>query len=369
MKITVITVCYNSARTIERSIQSVVSQKYHDLEYIIIDGGSTDGTQDIVKKYEHSIAVYISEPDKGIYDAMNKGIENATGDIVAFLNSDDWYIAEAGVFNKVEGYFRHRKADIISGGICACRDGVCTKVPRVELTKENIFFDIVCPHPALFVKRKLYESLGGFDISYKIAADTKWIINAYMKGIDILCVEDYLTYFSEGGISTTKRYSTLEEQYNVVRCYALDNHLTQLEEKIEKYYTTRLKAMEKEKYMETALDERQELVRKLFDYHNRYYIWGAGIRGRQCLEIFEKLEIPIVCFIDSNKSQETINGYTIIRPDEVDRESHICITPKNYEEEIAKQLCLMGIDESSFFSYSDILEKIINIGSINKNSS
>lgn len=366
MKITVITVCYNSARTIEKTIQSVVSQKYHDLEYIIIDGGSTDGTQDIVEKYKDNIAIYISEPDKGIYDAMNKGIENASGDIVAFLNSDDWYIAEVDVFNKVEGYFRDSNADIISGGICVCRDGVCTKVPRVKLTKENIFFDIVCPHPAMFVKRKLYARLGKFDISYKIAADTKWIINAYMDGINILCVEDYFTYFSEGGISTTKRYATLEEQYNVVRCCALENHLTQLEEKIEKYYTTRLKEIEKEKYMETALDEKREVVKKLFDYHKRYYIWGVGIRGRQCLKIFEKLEVPIAGFIDSNKSQETMNDYMIINPNEVDRESHICITPKNFEEEIKMHLRHIGIEENRFFSYSDMLEKIADIGSLNK---
>ena len=252
MKITVITVCYNSVKTIEKTIQSVLSQRYHHLEYIIIDGGSTDGTQNIIDKYRKDIAVYISEPDKGIYDAMNKGIKNASGDIVAFLNSDDWYMEEADVFNSVEKYFCHNKVDIVSGGICVCRDEASSRVPRIKLTKENIFLDIVCPHPAMFVKRGVYERLGAFDISYKIAADTKWIINAYMNGIDILCVVDYFTYFSEGGISTTKRYAALEEQYNAARCCALENHLIQMEEKIEKYYTAKLKEMEKEKNLETA---------------------------------------------------------------------------------------------------------------------
>lgn len=362
MKITVITVCYNSAKTIERTIQSVISQKYYDLEYIIIDGASTDGTEDIIKKYKHSIAVYISEQDRGIYDAMNKGIEKASGDIVAFLNSDDWYITEADVFNKVEEYFNYSKAEIISGGICVCRDGVCNKVPRIELTRENMFFEIVCPQPAMFVKKKLYARLGYFDISYKIAADTKWIINAYMNGVDILCVKDYFTNFSEGGISTTKRYATLEEQYNVARCCVLENHLTQLEEKIEKYYMIRLKEMEKEKHLEIALEENQEAVKKMFDYQKRYYIWGAGIRGRQCLKIFEKLEIPIAGFIDLNKCQETINGYPIIEPNEVDRENYICITPKNYEDDIKMQLRLIGIEENKFFSYSNMLENIADIG-------
>ena len=366
MKITVITVCYNSVKTIEKTIQSVLSQRYHHLEYIIIDGGSTDGTQNIIDKYRKDIAVYIIEPDKGIYDAMNKGIKNASGDIVAFLNSDDWYMEEADVFNSVEKYFCHNKVDIVSGGICVCRDEASSRVPRIKLTKENIFVDIVCPHPAMFVKRGVYERLGAFDISYKIAADTKWIINAYMNGIDILCVVDYFTYFSEGGISTTKRYAALEEQYNAARCCALENHLIQMEEKIEKYYTAKLKEMEKEKNLETALEENQDMVKELFDYHKKYYIWGAGIRGRQCLRIFEKLEIPVAGFIDSNKRQETINGYKVIKPNEVDRESHICITPKNYEDEIKMQLHYIGIEENRFFSYSNMLEKMADIGSLDK---
>ena len=91
MKISVITVCYNSSATIERTIQSVIRQNYSDLEYIIIDGGSTDGTLDVIAKYQPYISLCISEPDNGIYDAMNKGLERTTGDVVAFLNSDDWY--------------------------------------------------------------------------------------------------------------------------------------------------------------------------------------------------------------------------------------------------------------------------------------
>ena len=187
-----------------------------------------------------------------------------------------------------------------------------------------------------------------------------------MNGIDILCVVDYFTYFSEGGISTTKRYAALEEQYTAARCCALENHLIQMEEKIEKYYTAKLKEMEKEKNLETALEENQDMVKELFDYHKKYYIWGAGIRGRQCLRIFEKLEIPVAGFIDSNKRQETINGYKVIKPNEVDRESHICITPKNYEDEIKMQLHYIGIEENRFFSYSNMLEKMADIGSLDK---
>ena len=101
MKITIITVCYNSAPTIETAMRSVMSQKYHDVQYIIVDGGSTDGTLHIIEKYVKHISLCISEPDGGIYDAMNKGLRYATGEIVAFLNSDDCYLPEADVFRTV----------------------------------------------------------------------------------------------------------------------------------------------------------------------------------------------------------------------------------------------------------------------------
>ena len=114
MKITVITVCYNSEKTIEKTIKSVINQDHVDKEYIIIDGASTDSTLDIIKKYENYITKWVSEPDHGIFDAMNKGISLATGDIIAFLNSDDWYMD--GALSAVHHEFISKKCD------CVCCD-------------------------------------------------------------------------------------------------------------------------------------------------------------------------------------------------------------------------------------------------------
>lgn len=114
MKITVITVCFNSVVTIEKAIKSVINQDYLDKEYIIVDGGSTDGTLDIIRKYEKYITRWISEPDNGIFDAMNKGIEMASGDVIAFLNSDDWYMDSA--LSMVHEAFRENDCD------CVCCD-------------------------------------------------------------------------------------------------------------------------------------------------------------------------------------------------------------------------------------------------------
>ena len=188
MKFSIITVCYNSAKTIEQTIQSVLLQDYDELEYIIVDGGSTDGTTAVIEQYRKKISVYISEPDRGLYDAMNKGINRASGDVVAFLNSDDWY--ERGTLEKVREYFDHNEVDIVSGNMYMWTNRVCSRYGVDRKNRENVFFESIYPQPALFVKRELYLRFGGFDLTYKVAADTKWIMNAYVNGAEILCVDD-----------------------------------------------------------------------------------------------------------------------------------------------------------------------------------
>lgn len=364
MRISIITVCLNSRETIERTIQSVIRQQYDDLEYIIIDGGSTDGTVPIIEAYRDAISICISEPDEGIYDAMNKGLQRASGDVVAFLNSDDWYVPEAEVFKRVREYFSGSDADIVSGNIYMFENGSRYIFPRNPITEENIFYDVVCPHPALFVKRELYGKWGGFDTSYKIAADTKWIINAWMKGADIVCVEDCFTYFGGGGISTTMRYEALQEHYAASLSCARNSCLKGIRKRIDDFFTVRLKAMQREKCMESALQDHPEETRALFDCQKGYYIWGAGIRGAECLSILEQLDIPVIGVIDSNPELKTLGSYNILKPEETDRRISVCITPVRYEEEIKARLRACGMDERQFFTYTDMLEKIVAAGAV-----
>ncbi len=116
MKISVITVCFNSEKTIARTIESVINQHYSDLEYIIIDGGSKDKTVEIINKYRNELSYFISEPDQGISDAFNKGIRVATGDIIGIINSDDWY--ENGIFKLVnEMFLQNKEIDVLVGAL------------------------------------------------------------------------------------------------------------------------------------------------------------------------------------------------------------------------------------------------------------
>ena len=173
-KITIITVCYNSEKTIEDTLQSVVNQLYPNIEYIIVDGGSTDNTLAIIDKYKNKISVLISEKDNGIYDAINKGIGLATGDIIANLNSDDFYI-DNHVITDVVATFEKEKTDALYADLYYVDAIDTNKIIRYwksKQYKEGLFLKgWMPPHPTFFVKKEVYQKYGLFDLQFKSAAD------------------------------------------------------------------------------------------------------------------------------------------------------------------------------------------------------
>lgn len=173
-KVTIITVCYNSAKTIEDTIQSVINQTYDHIEYIIVDGLSTDNTLEIINKYKDKIAKIVSEKDAGLYDAINKGIDLATGDIIANLNSDDFYIDNnviADVVAKMEG----EKSDTLYADLYYVDAVDTNKVTRNWVSgeyKKGMFFKgWMPPHPTFFVRKSVYDNYGKFNLELKSAAD------------------------------------------------------------------------------------------------------------------------------------------------------------------------------------------------------
>jgi glycosyltransferase involved in cell wall biosynthesis len=184
MKISVITVCFNSAKTIEDTIQSVLSQDYPNVEYIIVDGGSKDATLDIVKKYSANISHFISEPDKGIYDAMNKGIALATGDVVGILNSDDVYY-DSQVLSHISKAFEVTNADAVYGDLVYVASNNLEKVTRVWKSKpytEGAFLKgWMPPHPTFYVKKSCYNQLGNYSLKLKSAADYELMLRFIHK--------------------------------------------------------------------------------------------------------------------------------------------------------------------------------------------
>lgn len=176
--VSIITVSYNSEQYIKDTLDSVISQTYNNIEYIIIDGGSTDNTLDIVKKYEQRFngkLKWISETDKGIYDAMNKGLKKINGDIVSFINSDDIY-ANDKVLEDVVDIFQKNECDACYGNVAMVKRNDLNKINRLWKTSPNSYFSKprygwVPAHPSFFAKKSLYDKFGDFDLRFKIAAD------------------------------------------------------------------------------------------------------------------------------------------------------------------------------------------------------
>ena len=174
MKVSLITVAYNSGKFIQDCMDSVLGQDYEDIEYIIIDGKSSDNTVELVQAKGDKISHFVSEPDKGIYDAMNKGLKLASGDIIGILNSDDFY-ANSQVISDVVNTFKSENCDTLFGDLVFVQDEDLDKIVRYYPGKgfhpTQFAKGMMPPHPTFFAKKKVYEKVGLFDDSYKICAD------------------------------------------------------------------------------------------------------------------------------------------------------------------------------------------------------
>jgi glycosyltransferase involved in cell wall biosynthesis len=184
MKVSVVTVCYNSVDTIEDTIRSVLSQQYDRLEYIIVDGGSTDGTMDIVAKYRDGIAKCISERDQGIYDAMNKGVSLAEGELVGFLNADDVY-SDSKVISDVAAVAQASHADGVYGDLMYIGRRNMQRIVRYwragQYRPKAFFSGWVPPHPTFFCRTALYREFGGFNPEFRVAGDFELMLRFIEK--------------------------------------------------------------------------------------------------------------------------------------------------------------------------------------------
>ncbi len=218
--VSIITVVFNGEKHLEQTIQSVINQSYNNVEYIIIDGGSTDGTLDIIKKYGDQIDYWVSEPDGGIYDAMNKGISLCSGELVGIINSDDYYTLHT--IEKVVESFVNRDIDIVYGDIMIYDEnhkGVLVQAHTLGI--KNKFFsysmswvllDMVFSHPTMFTRLSFYKKVGLYDDKYRIAADYKFVLNSYKKGAKFHYNRNVLAHFRVGGLSTSVEKLILNEE-------------------------------------------------------------------------------------------------------------------------------------------------------------
>ena len=208
MKISIITATYNSAATIRDTLESVKNQTYTDIEHIIIDGASKDNTLAIVAEYPH-IAKVISEKDKGIYDAMNKGIILATGEIIGILNSDDFY-SNNGIIEKVTRLLVSSNVDTVYSDLDFVNEKDIQKIERkwksVEFRKQHFLFGFMPPHPTFFVRKEIYQTFGLFNISFRIAADYEIMLRFLFKNNVSSCYIPETTILMRNGGESTKNF-------------------------------------------------------------------------------------------------------------------------------------------------------------------
>ena len=347
--VTIITVVYNAEKLLERCILSVLNQTYDNIEYIIIDGCSTDSTLDIIKKYEDYIDYFISEPDDGIYYAMNKGLELASGDYIAILNSDDWYYKHglSTIFNN-----EHNKDVIIA--IIKIFDPTQGKVIDTVFPKkinESIYLTSVPNHQAILFAKNIYNKVGFFNTDYTIVADWDMFLRAYKLFSSSVMQLSYnlLTYFSTGGISSSPTQEIYEkhigERKNIFKSYfpELDNKDLEILQvaywqdlaTIQKYFSTQ----PKNKYS-------KEFINVLNEF--------ALSKSEQPYIEKENLTIS---FLDTNNKASMIEKLKSLMPLDItdyDKNSNIVVlsSDRNYEPHLWVTISSMIDSSSNKINYS-----------------
>ena len=228
MKVSIITVCFNSQKTIRKTIKSVISQSYKNYEYIIIDGGSTDNTIKIINEYKKCISVFISEKDKGIYDAINKGIKKSTGSVVSILHSDDIFYNNQTT-KKVMSYFSSNlKLDCLIGNTLITKNNskkVIRNYKANSFKKWMLYLGFSPPHPSTFFSKKIYKKFGLYNKKYNIAGDFEFYVRIFLKqNILLRIVNKNFILMKSGGRSSESLKSNFISSNEIIKSFK-DNNL------------------------------------------------------------------------------------------------------------------------------------------------
>ncbi|MCI9658891.1 MAG: glycosyltransferase [Lachnospiraceae bacterium] len=361
MRFSIITVCLNSEKTIEKTIQSVIEQEYSDCEYIIIDGGSKDRTLDIIEKYKKDIAIIISEPDNGIYDAMNKGIALASGEVIGIINSDDWY--ELYVFEKVKKCFQISDAEIIYGCLRTISDENISKI-LVPENIEKLRYEMAIPHPTIFVKKDIYRKYGMFCLEYMIAADYELILRFYTKGVKFYGSNDIFANFRTGGISVQKGKKCIEETLTISRKY-LSSVSGSERKNLKNIILQKWKGL----YFLDLLNEYSYMLIKILihkfglHFQDKVVIFGAGNWGLKTSQALRQNGIHTLFFVDNDKEKwgKIESGVHVFSPEILySFKGVLLLTVEKFSMEILSQIERIGNREILYITWEEIVRQYRN---------
>jgi len=240
MKVSIITVALNNCEYIETCIQSVINQNYKDIEYIVVDGGSTDGTVDVIKKYDDKIDLWISEPDAGIYDALNKGIRMSSGEIIGFLHSDDLYVDQYVIANIAHEFSAYSVDSVYADLVYVKRNNLA----RVVRYYDSSLFQVskfaygwMPAHPTCFIKKEVYVKYGLYKTDYIIAADYELLTRFYGKyGVSYRYLPEVIIKMRSGGLSTRNLQSNIILNNEIIRACRENGITTNIFKVYSKYF-------------------------------------------------------------------------------------------------------------------------------------
>lgn len=361
-KISIITVCLNSEKTIEQTIQSVIGQNDENFEYIIIDGGSSDKTLEIIDKYKKDIHRIVSEPDSGIYDAMNKGIALATGDIIGIINSDDWYEPEA--LRMVRECFQKTGAEVVYGRMNVIGENGERRI-LIPTDIRKIRYEMEVPHPTVFIKKDIYDKYGVFQLNYKIASDYELLLRFYTRGVKFIRLDKILANFRSGGISQSEERLCALETVTVSEKYI---HCIPPEEKgyYENIILYRRRVVNFLEILDSHLFNISEfLERKLGKgSKNDIAIFGAGEWGIKIYYELKHHRIAPVFFVDNNEEKWDTEKYDvkILRPQVLkDFKGVLLIVVKDFSGEILSQISGIHNPEISCITWEEIADALTSV--------
>ncbi len=359
-KISIITPTFNSEKHLEETIKSVLNQDYSNIEYIIIDGGSNDRTLSIIAKYRQRISYFISEPDKGIYDAFNKGLRVATGDIIYFLNSDD-YLYESNVIGELAEIFSSRpNLAFVYGNALVLDEKIGFKYIRGRaMSFQDLKTGEMPPHMGFFARKSLFEKHGYFDTQYVIGGDYDFVVKCFQSDEqNSLYVDRTIAVFRCGGISTdpTKQQLMSQEQSAIIAKYfGIQPEISAVSE-INGYYRTWLECLLlQSKGISSVLH--QNGIKKVA-------IFGTMKTALYLLADLKQEKIKVVSFLDNNPNMQNQNLFGIpVNPSKwiaqnIDKIDAILISIENNRDSIVIEQFREMVKNSpvQVYSWKDLIK-------------
>ena len=354
MKFSIITVTYNCINTIEKTIASVLEQSYMDYEYIIIDGCSTDGTCELIDCYKEYLSYYISEPDGGIYDAMNKGLEVAQGEYVHFLNAGDRLVDN--VLGRIALYISKSPADVVFGDVYAGNKGNY-KLESSQL--ECIDWRMNICHQAIFMKKTRRR----FDNRYEIAADYELVNRMYNEGCTFQYIPISVAFFENGGKSS-EWYKTRVE-FARIACTAQirygRNSAISRDIIVDGFMDTisKLLFIDGKIYDEVVL-----FLKKYLTNSNKAVVWGGGKVAKEMIPAIMDAGFVVTAIIDRSPEKKSLNGIPVVGPskESIGTNTTLFILTEKYCDEIFDQLKDLRIEESvQIVKFTEATREYINI--------